>query len=80
MRKWGTATPITFRDAEFGAIRLRCYGIHTYRIAGPRTFFTQVSGTRQSYSAFALEDQLRNTIVARMTDIFANSAASSTST
>jgi membrane protease subunit (stomatin/prohibitin family) len=72
-QKWGTATPITFRDAEFGAIRLRSYGIYSYRIADPRTFFTQVSGTRQSYSAFELEDQLRNTIVARMTDIFANS-------
>lgn len=68
-----TATPITFRDAEFGAIRLRSYGIYSYRIADPRTFFTQVSGTRQSYSAFELEDQLRNTIVARMTDILANS-------
>ncbi|HEX3569348.1 MAG TPA: SPFH domain-containing protein [Acidobacteriaceae bacterium] len=72
-QKWGTATPITFRDAEFGAIRLRCYGIYAYRIADPRTFFTQISGTRQSYSVYELEDQLRNTIVARMTDIFANS-------
>ena len=72
-QKWGTATPITFRDAEFGAIRLRSYGIYSYRVADPRTFFKQVSGTRQSYSAFELEDQLRNTIVARMTDIFSNS-------
>ncbi len=72
-QKWGTATPITFRDTEFGAIRLRSYGIYSYRIADPRTFFTQISGTRQIYSAFELEDQLRNTIVARMTDIFANS-------
>jgi membrane protease subunit (stomatin/prohibitin family) len=72
-QKWGTATPITFRDKEFGAIRLRSYGIYSYRIADPRTFFKQISGTRQSYFAYELEDQLRNTIVARMTDIFANS-------
>ena len=75
-QKWGTATPITLRDKEFGAIRIRAYGIYSYRIASPATFFTQVSGTRESYHVSDLEDQLRNTIVARMTDIFANSTLS----
>ena len=26
-QRWGTATPVTIRDKEFGAIRLRGYGI-----------------------------------------------------
>jgi membrane protease subunit (stomatin/prohibitin family) len=72
-QKWGTATPITIRDKEFGAVRLRCYGIYSYRIADPRVFFNQVSGTRDSYFAADLEGQLRDTIVARMTEIFATS-------
>ena len=72
-QKWGTATPITVRDKEFGAVRIRAYGIYSYRLTDPRAFFTQVSGTRESYSAGELDDQLRNTIVARMTDVFANS-------
>ena len=72
-QKWGTANPITIRDQEFGAVRVRAYGIYTFRIADPRTFFTQVSGTEQSYHVSDLEDQLRNTIVARMTDVFAAS-------
>jgi len=72
-QKWGTATPITIRDKEFGAVRLRCYGIYSYRIADPRTFFTQISGTRECYYAGDLEGQLRNTIVARMSEIFASS-------
>lgn len=75
-QKWGTATPITIRDAEFGAVRLRGYGIFSYRISDPRTFFTQVSGTRPTYYVSDLEGQLRNTIVARMTDIFATSKIS----
>ena len=70
-QKWGTATPITIRDKEFGAIRIRSYGIYSYRVADPRVFFTQVSGTRETYYVSELEDQLRNTIIARMTDIFA---------
>jgi len=72
-QKWGTATPITIRDKEFGAVRLRCYGIYSYRIADPRVFFTQISGTRASYFVGDLDGQLRDTIIARMTEIFANS-------
>ena len=75
-QKWGTATPITIRDKEFGAVRMRGYGIYSYRIADPRTFFTQVSGTRPTYYVGDLEGQLRDTIVARMTDIFATSEIS----
>ena len=72
-QKWGTATPIMIRDKEFGAMRLRAYGKYAYRVADPRTFFTQVCGTRQRYLASDLEDQLRAMIVERMAGIFATS-------
>jgi membrane protease subunit (stomatin/prohibitin family) len=71
-QKWGTATPITVRDKEFGAVRLRCYGIYSYRVTDPRIFFKQISGTREAYLAADLEGQLHDTIVARMTQIFAS--------
>jgi membrane protease subunit (stomatin/prohibitin family) len=70
---WGTATPITIRDAEFGAVRLRAYGIYAYRIADPRLFYNKVSGTREIYQVAELEGQLRNTIVGRIADTFASS-------
>jgi len=72
-QKWGTATPITIRDREFGAVRLRCFGIYSYRIADPRIFFNQVSGTRECYFTADLEGQLRDTILAHMTGAFAGS-------
>jgi membrane protease subunit (stomatin/prohibitin family) len=72
-QKWGTATPITIRDKEFGAVRLRCFGIYSYRIADPKIFFNQVSGTRECYFAADLEGQLRDSILANMTSTFANS-------
>jgi membrane protease subunit (stomatin/prohibitin family) len=71
-QKWGTATPITIRDREFGAVRIRAYGIYAYRISDPRTFYQKVSGSRGVYLVSELEGQLRNTIVAQMTDAFAN--------
>jgi membrane protease subunit (stomatin/prohibitin family) len=72
-QKWGTATPITIRDKEFGAVRLRGYGVYSFRIADPRAFFTQISGTRENYFAAELEGQLRDTIVAQMTETLATS-------
>jgi len=73
-QRWGTATPITIRDKEFGAVRLRGYGIYAYKIADPKVFYQKVSGTRDIYGVPDLEGQLRNTIVARMTDSFAQSS------
>ncbi|MFN7996177.1 MAG: SPFH domain-containing protein [Bryobacteraceae bacterium] len=75
-QRWGTATPITIRDKEFGAVRLRGYGIYSYRVSDPRAFYTNISGTRDIYYVADLEGQLRNTIVARMTDVFAPSEVS----
>src|SRR5437588_5247796 len=72
-QRWGTATPITIRDKEFGAIRMRGYGIYAYKIADPKVFHQKISGTRDIYRVGDLEGQLRNTIVARMTDSFAQS-------
>ncbi len=72
-QKWGTQTPITIRDKDFGAVRLRAYGIYSYRLTDPRNFYTKLSGTREVYTVADLEGQLRNTIVGRMTDAFASS-------
>jgi membrane protease subunit (stomatin/prohibitin family) len=70
---WGTPNPITIRDKEFGAIRLRGFGIYSYHLSDPRTFHTKISGTRDVYRVADLEGQLRNTIIAKMTDTFAQS-------
>src|SRR5581483_7308563 len=70
-QKWGTATPITIREKEFGAIRVRAYGIYSYRVTDPRAFFTNVSATQELYRVEDLEGQLRNTIVAKMTEVIA---------
>jgi membrane protease subunit (stomatin/prohibitin family) len=70
---WGTQNPITIRDKEFGAIRLRGFGIYSYHIADAKSFYSKISGTRDIYHVADLEGQLRNTIIAKMTDAFAAS-------
>jgi membrane protease subunit (stomatin/prohibitin family) len=70
---WGTAQPVTIRDKEFGAVRLRAFGIYSWRVADPRTFHTKVSGTVETYRVADIEGQLRNTILGRMADTFGES-------
>lgn len=72
-QKWGTSQPITIRDKEFGAVRIRAFGIYSYHLADARLFHTKVSGTRETYRVEDLEGQLRNTIIGRMADTFAES-------
>ncbi|RXZ42522.1 SPFH domain-containing protein [Crenobacter cavernae] len=66
-RKWGTPQPITIRDADFGMVRLRAFGVYSYQLADPRLFYSEISGTRESYTRDELEQQLRNLTVATMT-------------
>jgi membrane protease subunit (stomatin/prohibitin family) len=70
---WGTQNPISIRDKEFGAVRLRAFGIYSYHVSEAKIFYTKISGTRDLYKVEDLEGQLRNTIVARITDTFAAS-------
>lgn len=70
---WGTQNPITIRDKEFGAVRLRGFGIYSYHITDAKAFYSKISGTRDLYQVAELEGQLRNTIIAKMTDAFAAS-------
>ena len=69
-QKWGTGTPVTIRDKEFGPIRVRAYGTFAYKIKNPQTFFKTISGTRELYVTEDLEDQLRSTILTSMASFF----------
>ncbi len=72
-QKWGTPNPITIRDKDFGIVRLRAFGIYSYHLTDPKLFYQKISGTRDTYTREELEGQLRNTLVAGMTDLFGES-------
>jgi len=65
-RKWGTPQAISLRDADFGMVRLRAFGMYSYAVADARKFFTGISGTRAVYTRDDVEEQLRGIIVSTM--------------
>lgn len=67
--KWGTMEPVTFRDSEFGMVRLRAFGTYAMAIADPQLFVNKIVGTQGLYETGAIEDYLRSIIVSRFNDI-----------
>ena len=72
-QKWGTPQPITIRDKDFGAVRLRAFGNYAFRIADPKLFHTEISGTRESYPVADLEGQLRGLVLQNISNAIASS-------
>ncbi len=71
--KWGTKNPIMLRDEEFGAVRLRAFGIYEIRINDPKKFITEIVGTDGHFTIEEISNQLRNIIISRFTSIVASS-------
>ena len=72
-QRWGTTQPVTIRDPDFGAVRLRAFGNYSYRIADPKLFHTQISGTREAYTAAEVDGQLRGLMLQHISDAVASS-------
>ena len=70
-QKWGTQQPITIRDKEFGAVRLRAFGMYAFKVSNPAVFQQTVGATDAEYTVAQIEPQLRNAILSGFTSAFA---------
>src|SRR3982751_5097657 len=71
--KWGTSNPVMMRDADFGMVRLRAFGIYSMRVADPREFIKQIAGTNAQFVTEDIEGQLRRTMVSGFSDALSES-------
>jgi membrane protease subunit (stomatin/prohibitin family) len=72
-QRWGTTQPVTIRDKDFGAVRLRGFGNFAYRIADAKRFHIEISGTRERYTVQELDGQLRGFMLQHISDAVAQS-------
>ncbi|PND37333.1 hypothetical protein C1O66_07180 [Paucibacter aquatile] len=72
-QRWGTQQPVTIRDKDFGAVRLRAFGNFVYRVADAKLFHTEISGTRERYTVQDLDGQLRGLMLQHISDAVAQS-------
>ena len=72
-RKWGTSNPVMMRDTEFGMIRLRAFGIYSFKVSDPTTFLKEVFGTSSLFTVDGVEGQIKRTLVSGLSDAIAES-------
>jgi len=67
--KWGTKSPINFRDSELTYVQLRASGKFSIRITNPRQFMMEIVSTQGLYTTNDIEDYLRDAIVSRLNSV-----------
>ncbi len=71
--KWGTTNPVMMRDADFGMIRLRAFGVYSFRVADPAVMLREVFGTSSEYTVEDCAGQIKRTLVSGLSDAIAES-------
>jgi membrane protease subunit (stomatin/prohibitin family) len=61
--KYGSKSPLQFRDREFGIVNLRVFGEFRWRIDSPENFVNQFVGTFDFSTSDEVEDRMREQMV-----------------
>ncbi len=69
--KWGTSNPVMMRDADFGIVRVRAFGIFDFKIVEPRIFLKEVAGSDQHFRLDEFADTMRSRIVSLFSEALA---------
>src|SRR5687768_1574923 len=69
--KWGTTNPVMMPDDDLGVVRVRAFGMYDFRIADPKTFLREVSGSDHDFTVDEFIDVMRSRIVSAFSDAVA---------
>jgi membrane protease subunit (stomatin/prohibitin family) len=72
-QRWGTRTPITIKDPQFGIVRLKGYGKFAYRVVDGSLLLNSIVGTQGKFTTDEILNYLRDVIIASLTDLLASS-------
>jgi membrane protease subunit (stomatin/prohibitin family) len=74
--KWGTREPIPFRDTELKLVRLRAFGIMSFKVENAQLFVNKIVGTQRAYSTDQIADVLKGIVIGRLTDFLGENVKS----
>ena len=75
-QKWGTSNPIMMRDKEFGSVRLRTFGVYSFKIENAKAFVEELLGTNSMYHASEVCEQIKPILVQAFSDAVSESGLS----
>jgi membrane protease subunit (stomatin/prohibitin family) len=65
--RWGTMNPVMMRDADFGIVRVRAFGLYAIQVSDAATFFRQVVGTDGHFTTDEIDGSLKRMLVSSFT-------------
>ena len=71
--KWGTQNPIIMRDQEFGSVRLRGFGVYTFKVEDAKVFMNEMFGTNSIYKVADVAEQCKPLVLEAIADTIAES-------
>jgi len=74
--KWGTREPIPFRDTELQLVRLRAFGIMSFKVEEAQLFVNKIVGTQGYFSIDQIADFLKGIVIGRLTDFLGENVKS----
>ncbi len=66
--KFGTSEPLSFRDPDFGLVRIRAFGQFAYRVSDPILLITQFVGTKGMTTSGEIISWLKDQLVMILND------------
>ncbi|WP_341728435.1 SPFH domain-containing protein, partial [Brooklawnia sp.] len=67
--RWGTPTPITLRDPDFGMVQMRANGLCVVRVQDPVIFLRRVIGTDSSVDIDEITELIRREISQALSEL-----------
>ena len=74
--KWGTTNPIMMRDADFGTVRLRAFGVFSFKVENAKKFMEEMFGTNQIYKTDDVCEHMKPMVLQAFADAVAESKIS----
>lgn len=72
-QKWGTTNPVMMRDQDFGMLRIRAFGVYSFKVKEPSVFLKEVFGTSASFTTEEITSHMKKKIVSQLSDLLAES-------
>lgn len=72
-QKWGTQNPVMLRDKDFGMIRIRAFGVYSFRATDIQKCIKEFAGTRGEAKVDDVNEYLKRTIISKLSDVIGES-------
>ncbi|MDD4832718.1 MAG: SPFH domain-containing protein [Clostridia bacterium] len=72
-QKWGTSSPITLRDKDFGVIRIKAFGTYSFKVSDAKILMQELLGTKSSFTVDDINAYLKSMLISTITDTIAES-------